>query len=262
MEDTDIDILDEAPVKKWHFEWVLPTFFKPKSTLHQIVEQDRAVWLTPLVILSVLALASVLLSGPARISAVQMGATLPSDFQYYPPEMQQQFLDAQAQQSSPMMIYILPAIGAIAGVWLGWLLLGVILHLAYTVSGSGSRTMTILNLVGWASLPLGLRYMLQAGFSLITHSAVNGAGLSGLVSAEATGIAAVLGILLRFIDLFTVWQVILILLGAVPASGLGKTKAMIATLIALLIMLVLAALPGYIGSRIGGLSSGRGFFFF
>ena len=80
MEDTDIDILDEAPAKKWHFEWVLPTFFKPKSTLHQIVEQDRAVWLTPLVILSVLALVSVLLSGPARMSAIQMGATLPSDF--------------------------------------------------------------------------------------------------------------------------------------------------------------------------------------
>ena len=261
MEDTELDLMDEAPPRRWHFGWVLPTFLRPKATLTTIVEQDHAVWLTPLLILSVLALVAVLASGPARMSAVQMGATLPPDFQYYPPEMQQQYLDAQAQQSSPVLIYVLPAIGAVLGVWLGWLLLGVILHLAFTISGSGSRTLTILNLVGWASLPLALRSVIQIVFTLVTRQAINGSGLSGLVPAEAAGATAIMGIALGFIDIFTIWQMVLLFIGAGPASGLSRRKATLVTLAACIIMLALAVLPGYIGARLSGISTSGGFFF-
>ena len=87
------------------------------------------------------------------------------------------------------------------------------------------------------------------------------AGLSGFAAADASGLAAFLGALLVFIDIYLIWQFVLLLVGVLPLSGLSRRKAWVATLIAFLIVLTLRALPAFIGAKLSGLSTG-GFFYF
>jgi len=52
------------------------------------------------------------------------------------------------------------------------------------------------------------------------------------------------------------------LVGAVPLSGLSKTKANEATLIAAITMLLLMAVPALLSSVLSSLSTSSGFYFF
>ena len=57
------------------------------------------------------------------------------------------------------------------------------------------------------------------------------------------------------IDLYLIWQVILLLVGALPLTGLTRSKAWAAVLISVVIILALKALPALIGSQLGGLTT-------
>ena len=52
-------------------------------------------------------------------------------------------------------------------------------------------------------------------------------------------------------------------MGAAIISGMQRGKTWVTVLVAVLILLALQALPGFIGGQLGGLSgAGSGFFFF
>ena len=119
----NLDVIDERP-RRVHFEWLLPTFFRPRRTLTTISEQSHAVWITPLLVLSVLAIVAVLAASPVRQLAAQMGSEIPPNFEWWSPEQQQQFMEAQANSSGPMFTIVFPALGAVLGLWVSWFLLG------------------------------------------------------------------------------------------------------------------------------------------
>ena len=54
---------------------------------------------------------------------------------------------------------------------------------------------------------------------------------------------------------------LLLMLGAVKLSGLSRTKAVVATLVSVVILLFLSAIPGLLSSALGGLSFTGGFYF-
>lgn len=247
--------------RRLHFEWVAPLFLRPARTLKTIVERDSPVWLTPLLILSILAIVLVLIRAPIHKAAALQGAELPQDFQYWAPQQQEQYLAAQANKANPVFIYLFPTLGALAGIWLSWFLLGSILHLSLTLSGSRGTSGQAMNLAGWASLPLGLRSLVQVVGILVNRRLVQAAGVSGFLASDATGFTAFMRILLGFVDIYLIWQVILLMVGSLPLTGLSKVKAWTAVLVAVLLLLVLQAVPGYIASLLGGLNVSRGFFF-
>ncbi len=238
---------------KLHFEWLLPVIFQPRKTIKQIIEQDRPVWLTPMLFLSGVAIISSLIAWPIKRDAIINGFTLPTDFQYYSTDQQAQFLTAQASQSSILFTFIFPVVGALVGIWLTWFLMSSILHMAHFISGSSTDKHGYFNLVAWAMSPLILREIIRIIAMLISHSTISAAGLSGFVTATGSGGGFLAGILAQ-IDIFFIWEIILLLIGVVPLSGLSRAKSWGATAITLVIMVLLLAIPHLVSNMISGIS--------
>ncbi len=250
---------EEIRPRRLRFDWLLPVFFRPGRTMKAITAQESGVWLAPLIILSILALALALAGGPARAAAVQVqaGGELPPDFQFWSPEQQEQYFQSQQNRTSPVVIYALPALGALAGVWVGWFLLGSILHLGLTLVGSRGSNTSALNLAAWASMPFAIRFIVQGAWLLATRQVIQAPGVSGFMAADAAGFQAFLRSLLGHIDLYTLWMVGLLMVGVVPLTGLGKGKAWLAVIVSVLLLLAVQALPAFIGAQLSGLNPTR-----
>jgi hypothetical protein len=259
--ETELDNSVKIRKSPWLFSWIPAILLKPRATIQMIDKEQKHTWLTPLVVLSVMAVLVVIVAAPIRRNAIQMGLTTPPDFQYYSADQQAQFYTAQATQTSPLFMYVFPVLFGLLAIWLSWFILGSVLHLVLTLSGSRAVSVKSYNMVGWAMVPLGVRYLVQIIAMIITRSTINGAGLSGLVSAEATGVAAYLAALLGLIDIFFIWEILLLIMGTRDYSGLARKKALSATLISLFIFMIIFALPGFLQSILSTLSFTRYYFF-
>ena len=160
MTDNDIDFEVEQKPRKFVPQWFLPILFKPRKTLAEIAEKEHAVWIAPLAILMVTALILVLVSSPLVGQSSQNGSQ-PEMFEYYSPEQQQQYQDAVNMGASPVVTIVFPLAGKFLGIWVGWVLLGSILHLSLTMNGSRSSIRSALNVVAWSSVPFILRDLVQ-----------------------------------------------------------------------------------------------------
>lgn len=259
MTNNDLDFEVEQKPRKFIARWFLPILFKPRKTIEEIAEKEHAVWIAPLVALMITALILVLVSSPFLGQSSQ-GVSDPEMFQYYSPEQQQQYQDAVNIGVSPVVTIVFPLIGKLIGIWLGWILLGSIFHLSLTLNGSRSSNRSALNIVAWSSVPFLLRDIIQIIAVLATKQLISEPGLSGFIAADATGLMSYIAALLAIFDLYLIWQFALMGLGAMKISGLKTGKAWLATLIAVLIFIILKALPGFVMAQIGGLSPTRMFF--
>jgi hypothetical protein len=262
MNDEELDILDVEHPKKMHFEWLIPIFFKPRATFEKIAKQNNGVWLTPMLVLTVLLIILALVNSPIRALNAQMGATLPPDFEYYSIEQQQKILAAQQSMSSPVFTMVFPALGSLAGLWLGWLILSSILHFSLTLAGSSNRIKSALNIVGWAFMPFALRYLVQIFSALITKQLISSPGLSGFFATDMGNFQLFLNKVFVSVDIYYIWQVILVALGVISISSLSRGKSWAATLVSILVVLLLMALPGYLSTKIGGAGTSTPFYFF
>ena len=220
------------------------------------VEGSHGTWLAPLLVLTLLAIVLVLVAGPIKQAAAADGPQeLPQDFQYWSPEQQQMFMQSSSQSQGPVFVYVFPAVTALLKIWVGWFLLAAVLHLALTLSGSRSSLTTVLNLVAWASLPIAVRFLVQIGGLLMTHQPITHPGLSGFAVSEGGALVRYIGAILPLIDLYLVWMIGLIVAGLRPLSGMTLAKIWICVLVSLLIVLVLEALPGFLGTQFGGMGT-------
>jgi hypothetical protein len=178
------------------------------------------------------------------------------------PEQQEQYMQAQQSGNGPTTTILFPALGAIIGVWVSWLLLGSILHLVLTMLGSRGTSRAAYNLAAWSNLPYAIRALVQMIAMLSTRQLINSPGLSGFVAADAGQAALFARVLLSMVDLYLIWQVVLLLLGTFSSSGLTRKKALSGVLITVLLLLVLSALPGYIAAQFSALDVTRPFIFF
>lgn len=235
---------------------------RPGRTFTQIRESGSGSYITPLLVISVLAIIAVLVAGPVRKTAALNGVVeYPPDYQYWSPEMQAQFETGISANTSNAFIYVFPAISTLAGVWLGWLLYSAILHLLLTIGGSRSSFSSVMGVTAWASTPLILRYLVRIIGILATKQVVSTTGLLGFAPAGDTSLIQFVASILPLIDLYLIWQVILVIIGAKPLSGLSTGKVISIVLVTTIIFLSMAALPGFIGKKLGGLSIIRPFFF-
>ena len=112
---TDATALPLERPRRFYFDWLFPLLVRPRATLAKIVSLGRASWLTPLLVLTLTGLLAVAVAGPIKITAAQNGqTTLPDVFQYWTPEQQAQYLQAQQMTSTgPVFIYVFPGIQAV-----------------------------------------------------------------------------------------------------------------------------------------------------
>jgi hypothetical protein len=256
------DIAYKNKNKHVFLDIVPPVFFYPRRAFARISSYQRAVWLTPLLILSCLVLLNVLVTGMIKHQAAMSGEiSYPPNFEYYTPEQQAQYMQAIQSTQGPVFVYVLPAIASVLGVWVGWLILGGILHLVTTLFGGRGSTALSMNIVAWASLPFALRYLVQIVYMLVAQKLIGSAGLSGFSPTGDSGWILYAGQLLRLVDIYLIWQVLLLILGVRISAGLNTTKSFLGVILAIMVILLLQSGLSYAGSMLGNLSITRPFFF-
>lgn len=239
------------PTSKFNFARILAVLFQPRRTFAEIAGEARSTWLTPMLTLSLSALLSVIVSGYLTSRAAMMGEIpLPPDWQYWTPDMQNNWMLGQQATQGPTFVYIIPFVSALLGLWLGWLILSGLLHLGSTLLGGRGSMQGALNVVGWAYLPFVVRDVLRMVFMLLAGHAIVSPGLSGF----ATNAVFFAQILSR-VDLFFLWSAILLVIGFGISDGLSKSKSIAGVIIVLLILLLVQAGLGALVSSIGGLAT-------
>ena len=248
--------------KRLYFNWVPAIFFTPRRIFQKISSLHVTLWLTPLLILSTLVLINVFVSGRLKSQAAMSGEiTYPPDFQYYTPEQQAQYMQAIQSTQGPVFVYVLPAIAALLGVWAGWLILGGILHLVTTLFGGRGSMAVSMNIVAWGSLPFALRALIQIIFMLATKKLISNPGLSGFSPAGDSGGLLFLAQILHLMDIYVIWQVILLAIGIRLTTALSPVKSVVSVILAVVVIILLKSGLAYAAGLLGNLSITRPFFF-
>ena len=243
--------------------WFYRIFVKTKQVFSEIVEMNLRVWLRPMMVLSILTLILSLAGGPSRLANAQMGMNeMPQDYPYWSEEQQNQYFQGQAEMQSPLFIYVFPALISLSGLWLGWFLLGNILHLMMTFKGSRQSQGASLNLVAWAAMPFTIRCLVQIVALFATRQVIDEPGLSGFLDVGDSAGLAFLKVLLGMLDIYSFGFVFLLWFGAPIISGLKPEKTWWVTILAVVVFILLAALPIFIMSRLSSLGSIQPYLFF
>ncbi len=251
-----------AWMRRLHLDWIVPVLLRPGKALAEITSQPKGVWLTPLLVLCLTGLIAVLVGGPLRQQAALSGqAELPPDFQWYTPEQQAQFLQAQSASSGTAFVYVFPALQAVLRVWIGWLVVAALLHLALTLVGARVTMLSAMNLVAWAGLPFGVRDLVRTAYTLFGHRLIQAPGLSGLIGSGTEGAALFASELLALIDLYLIWHIALLVIGVRSQADPGRGRAWGSVALTQAAALLLQVLPAYLGGRLAGLTIARPFFF-
>jgi hypothetical protein len=209
-----------------------------------------------MLVLTVTAILVILVSGYLRSRAAMMGEIqLPPDWEFWLPEMQENYMRAQQATQGPVFVYIMPMIGSLTGLWLGWLLLAAMLHFGFTLLGGRGSMQSALNVVAWASLPFALRDILRIVFMVSAGHTITSPGLSGFITTP--GFFAQL---LTRIDIFLFWQIVLLILGFGIADNLSRGKSMAGVIVVIVLVLLAQAGLGALTSGFSGLAVQRPFF--
>src|SRR5689334_13833070 len=141
---------------------IFAILFHPRKTFAETVGESRPSWLTPMLVLTLTSLFVVLVSGYLKTRAAQTGdPSLPPDWQYWNPAMQQNYMQAQQLTQGTTFMYVIPLVSSWASLWLGWVVLGGLLHLGSTLLGGRGSMSGALNIVAWANLPFAIRDVLR-----------------------------------------------------------------------------------------------------
>ncbi len=245
------EITPVIPVRRLNLARIFLVLLQPRRAFAEIAAEVNASWLTPMLSLSLSGLLSVMVSGYLTSRAALMGEIpLPPDWQYWTPDMQNNYMQAQQSMQGPVFVYIIPLVSVLVGLWLGWLILSGMLHLGSTLLGGRGSMQGALNVVGWAYLPFAVRDILRVVFMLIAGHAIVSPGLSGF--APNPGFVAEI---LSHVDLFFLWSTVLLIIGFGISDGLSKSKSIAGVILILLILLLIQAGLGTLISNIGGLAS-------
>ena len=133
--------------------------------------------------------------------------------------------------------------------------LAALLHFGSTLLGGRGSMQGALNIVAWASLPFAVRDILRIVFMLSAGHAIISPGLSGFVST-----AGFVSQLLTRLDIFLIWNVILLVIGFGIADSLPRSKAVTGVLVVILLVLLAQAGLGALSSSFGGTAVQRPFF--
>lgn len=247
---TDITI-DKQPARRFDVSRLFSVLLHPGSAFSEMTAEARASWLTPMLVLSLTTILVVIVSGYLQSRSAMTGEVeLPPDWQYWSPDMQNDYMQAQQADQGTAFVYILPLVGSLSALWIGWVFVAGLLHLGSTLLGGRGSMQGALNVVAWASLPFALRDVLRVIFMLAVGHAIVSPGLSGFIPNPGF-----LSEVVERVDLFWVWHVILLVIGLSVADGLPRSKAFVGVAAVLLLVLAAQAGMGSLLSGIGGQGS-------
>jgi len=248
--------LTQRPARRFDLPRLQAMLVRPRQVFQEMAAEARATWLTPMLVLMITAILVVIVTGNLRTRAASMGELeLPQDWQYWTPEMQENYMRAQQATQSPVFLYVIPALSSAAGLWVRWLLLAALLHFGSTLLGGRGSMQSALNIVAWGSLPFALRDILRAVFMLSVGHTIASPDLSGFAAAPGFVFQ-----LLARLDIFFIWHIVLLVIGFGIIDSLPRSKAVTGVLVVMLLVLLAQAGLGSLSAGFGGTAAQRPFF--
>jgi hypothetical protein len=250
-----------VPISGWPWQLGLAIWRRPREVLGKILQEPRGAWKLPLLLLTLTAILHVLVAAPLLKAQMQsQPAPLPQGFEYYPPAMQEQYMRAVEVTSGPAFIYVFPLALGLARTWLGWLFVGGALYLMMTLLGVKASSGAVLALSAWSGLPYLLRDLIQSGYMLAAHQLVQSPGLSGFISQDGSAFNQLIGQGMQFLDIYLVWQFAFLLIGLPIIAPSSSSKRWVSALVVLILVLLLQAMPGFLGQRLSSMTIIRPYF--
>lgn len=247
--------------RRWRFEWLLPALFQPRQLFPQIAAATTGVGFTPIMVLITTAVIRVLVTGSLRQAAAARGQIpLPPGFEFYTPEQQAQFQQAMTATSGPIFTYLLPAVTAVLGILFAWLVISALLHLVLTLLGGRGSSRQMFNVVAWSLLPFAVRDVVRIVAMLNSNQLLTSPGLSGFAPTEGGTLSIYLTALLALVDLYAIWQLILLGIGVRASVGLTAGKVWGTVLVTMVVILLARALPAVIAAQFSDQTIIRPFF--
>jgi hypothetical protein len=102
---------------------------------------------------------------------------------------------------------------------------------------------------------VAVRLIVQMIATLATGHLIASPGLAGFVNSSSGGAAAFFGSLLANVDLFLIWELVLLVVGAMVMGNISRTKAIFSVVVCALVVLALQAVPGTVTSALSGIAS-------
>lgn len=218
----------------------------PTDAFSPMASDRHSTWLTPMLALSISSILVVIVTGYLKTQAALKGVIeFPPDWEFWTPDMQENYLQAQQTTQGPVVNYILPVIGALFSLWLGWVIFAGIMRLVSTLLGGRGSMQSALNIAGWAGIPFIVRDLLRALFMLISGQVIASPGLSGFVQP------GFVYQLLSRTDIFLFWNIALLGIGFSVVDGLPRNKALIGVLVLVMILIAIQAGLGAAISNFG-----------
>ena len=257
--------------------WRLPRLLwgmvaRPRVTLEYLNEHGGRTWWVPALLAVLLAVLPIVVATPtttrqAREAVLaaqesrgeQQGAEM-SD------EEQAQMEQAMSVAASPLITVVFPVAGGVVGLVVGWLVRAGALYLAGLAMGGRSTLGQMFRMVVWTWLPYALRGLLQTVYILASGQIIANPGLSGfvrdnqpigeMVLAPPSPGQMLLAAFLSKVDLFLIWNLILLVIGVAVITHLPRRKAVLVTLGVWLLLTALGLTPALVGGlfarQVGG----------
>jgi hypothetical protein len=136
-----------------------------------------------------------------------------------------------------------------------WALLGALINLLSLAFGGHGNSLMAMNIAAWASIPLGVRSLMQLVYYLATGNGIAEPGLSGFAPTANgnTGLAFLQHLLSR-VDIYLFWEIALLAVGVGIWGGLARKKSWAIAILAVGLILILQSLLGLGLEALGGLN--------
>jgi hypothetical protein len=119
-----------------------------------------------------------------------------------------------------------------------------------------------MNVVAWSGLPFAVKYVIQLIYILVTQSTISSQGLSGLVTiTENSKLSLYVSELLALIDVYLIWNCVLLVIGASLATRISKGKSLLGVCLSIIPLLLIRALIGYLPAQFSDMTIIRPFLF-
>jgi hypothetical protein len=259
---------------KVDYKRITQIIFHPRAVFVELeTENKKAEWMTPLIVVCAILLLSSLLSVTSSTTASTTGAANSSSSASSfstggmggmggmpgggPGGMGMQTTattesngtsedaaTASNDSSSTFLVKVLTMLGTIAGFLLTWLILGSLVNLFSITFGGQANTHMAMVFAAWSTIPIGVRGLMQLMYALATATSIKAVGLSGFISTTDTTWAIILEKLLAQIDIYLIWQVILLVIGISVMTKLNHRKPFLIALCSIVIILIIKSLLG------------------
>lgn len=238
---------------------LLDILVRPARALTAVADHPQRLWLVPLIIALVVVTASLLVSVPLAQQA--SAELLEEQLANMPPEAR-----AQAEQfmapGSPFatIAYVTGFLGGVLGLVVGWLFRAGVLHFAALALGGQNRFGQMFSVITWTRVPEIARTLVQTISMALSGQLITKPGLSYLVASgdqirDSTNLTFYF---LSGVDIFLVWDLILVTIGVAAAARFSRRKAFGLAVGYWVLAVLLGAIPVLISRAFLPLTTGGG----